>query len=70
MTQRETGKVKWFDSARGYGFIARDGGDDVFVHHSAVQGRGGLPLEAGQRVEFEVVQGDRGPRAENVRVLA
>ena len=58
---RITGKVKWFNNAKGYGFIERDGGSDVFVHFSAVQGNGFRTLEEGQAVEFEIVDGPEGP---------
>ena len=61
-----TGKVKWFDSKKGYGFIEREDGDDVFVHFSAIQDDGFKSLEDGEEVEFEIVEGDRGPQAENV----
>ncbi len=61
-----TGEVKWFDAKKGYGFIERDEGDDVFVHFSAIQEDGFKTLEDGQEVEFEIVEGDRGPQAENV----
>jgi len=61
------GKVKWFNEAKGYGFIEPDGGGrDVFVHYSAIQGEGYKTLSEGQPVEFEVVQGDKGPQASNV----
>ncbi|WJH32521.1 cold-shock protein [Paenibacillus aurantius] len=62
----ETGTVKWFNAEKGFGFIEREGGDDVFVHFSAIQGEGFKSLDEGQRVEFQVVQGNRGPQAENV----
>ena len=65
-TMRITGKVKWFNNAKGYGFIERDGGSDVFVHFSAVQGNGFRTLEEGQAVEFEIVDGPKGPQAGNV----
>ena len=61
-----TGQVKWFDAKKGYGFIEREDGDDVFVHFSAVQEEGFKSLEDGEKVEFEIVEGDRGPQAENV----
>ncbi len=61
------GTVKWFSNEKGYGFIARNGGDDVFVHFSAIQMQGYKALEENQRVEFEVTQGPKGPQAENVR---
>jgi cold shock protein len=65
-TMRITGKVKWFNNAKGYGFIEREGGSDVFVHFSAVQGNGFRTLEEGQAVEFEIVDGPKGPQAGNV----
>jgi cold shock protein len=65
-TMRITGKVKWFNNAKGYGFIERDGGADVFVHFSAVQGNGFRTLEEGQAVEFEIVDGPKGQQAGNV----
>ncbi len=62
-----TGKVKWFNEAKGYGFIEPDGGGrDVFVHYSAIQGEGYKTLSEGQMVEFEVTQGEKGPQAANV----
>jgi len=61
-----TGTVKWFSNEKGYGFIEREGGDDVFVHHSAIQGDGFKSLDEGETVEFEVIQGDKGPKAQNV----
>ncbi|MEC9490185.1 MAG: cold-shock protein [Halanaerobiales bacterium] len=64
-----TGKVKWFDEKKGYGFIEREDGDDVFVHFSALQQEGFKTLEEGQEVEFEIVEGDRGPQAENVDLI-
>ena len=60
------GKVKWFNAEKGFGFIEVEGGNDVFVHFSAIQGEGFKSLDEGQRVQFEVVQGNRGPQAENV----
>jgi len=63
------GKVKWFNSEKGYGFIEREDGSDVFVHFSAIQGEGFKTLEEGQSVEFEVVEGQRGPQAANVKKL-
>jgi CspA family cold shock protein len=60
------GTVKWFNAEKGYGFIEREGGDDVFVHFSAIQTDGFRTLEEGARVEFEVVDGNRGPQAANV----
>ena len=65
-TMRITGKVKWFNNAKGYGFIEREGGSDVFVHFSAIQGNGFRTLEEGQAVEFEIVDGPKGPQAGSV----
>jgi CspA family cold shock protein len=64
-----TGTVKWFNSEKGYGFIQREGGSDLFVHYSAIQGGGYRTLEEGQAVEFEVTQGPKGDQAQDVRVL-
>ncbi|QQE75339.1 cold-shock protein [Brevibacillus composti] len=63
----EHGKVKWFNSEKGYGFIEREGGEDVFVHFSAIQEEGYKSLEEGQEVTFEIETGQRGPQATNVR---
>ncbi len=63
---RITGKVKWFNNAKGYGFIERDGGSDVFVHYSAIQESGFKSLADGQAVEFEITDGPKGPQAANV----
>lgn len=63
---RETGKVKWFNDAKGYGFISREDGSDVFVHHSAIQGEGFRSLQQDQEVEFEVVEGEKGLQAQDV----
>jgi CspA family cold shock protein len=60
------GKVKWFNDAKGFGFIEQDGGKDVFVHHTAITGQGFKSLKEGQRVSFEVVEGTKGPAAANV----
>lgn len=62
----ERGKVKWFSNSKGYGFIERENGEDVFIHYSALQGEGFKSLDEGQEVEFEVTQGDKGPQAANV----
>jgi CspA family cold shock protein len=65
-----TGTVKWFNDSKGFGFITpEDGGKDVFVHHSAIQGTGFKTLAEGQKVQFEVTQGPKGPAAENVKPL-
>jgi len=66
MSERIIGTVKWFNGSKGYGFIEREGGEDVFVHYSAIQGDGFRNLEEGQRVEFNVEQGAKGPQATNV----
>lgn len=62
----KTGTVKWFNAEKGYGFISTDDGEDVFVHFSAIQGEGFKALEEGQKVQFEVTEGQRGPQASNV----
>jgi len=64
-----TGTVKWFNNEKGYGFIAREGGDDVFVHFSNIQSNGYRTLEEGQRVEFDVAPGRTGEEAQNVGVV-
>ena len=65
----QTGKVKWFDEAKGFGFIEQEGGNDVFVHFKAIQSPGFKTLAEGQEVEFEIQQGQKGPQAANVTVL-
>jgi len=67
MSERLTGTVKWFNGAKGYGFIARDGGEDVFVHYSAIEGDGFRNLDEGDHVEFVIEQGPKGPAAADVR---
>ena len=69
MTERIIGTVKWFNGSKGYGFISRENGPDVFVHYSAIQSEGFRNLDEGQKVEFEVEQGNKGPQATNVTVL-
>ncbi len=66
MSAKQTGTVKWFDSAKGYGFIERESGKDLFVHFRSIIGEGHRSLEEGQRVEFDEVAGAKGPQAENV----
>jgi CspA family cold shock protein len=68
-TMKETGTVKWFNDAKGYGFITRESGPDVFVHHSAILGEGFKSLAEDQEVEFEVTQGQKGLQAQNVSKL-
>lgn len=69
MADRETGTVKWFNNSKGYGFIQRDKGGDVFVHYRAIKGEGYRTLEEGQRVSFLVSQGQKGLQAEDVSVM-
>jgi CspA family cold shock protein len=70
MAERELGVVKWFNGEKGYGFIARDNEEkDVFVHFSAINAEGFRTLREGQRVEFEVVSGEKGPQAQNVELI-
>jgi cold shock protein len=64
-----TGTVKWFNDAKGFGFIAQEGGEDVFCHHTAIQADGFRTLAEGQRVEFDVKRGPKGLQAENVRIV-
>ena len=69
MSERVIGTVKWFNGDKGYGFIARDGGPDVFVHYSAIQADGFRNLTEGQKVEFTIEQGPKGLQAANVRLM-
>lgn len=69
MSDRQTGTVKWFNEAKGYGFIQREDGDDLFVHFRSIVGTGFRTLSEGQKVEFTVGQGQKGPQAENVTPL-
>lgn len=69
MTERESGIVKWFHNNKGYDFIQRDRGGDVFVHFSAILGVGFRSLAEGQRVEFDVEEGEKGPQAQNVHIV-
>ncbi|MBU0500603.1 MAG: cold-shock protein [Gammaproteobacteria bacterium] len=69
MSERQTGTVKWFDNAKGYGFIQREGGKDLFVHFRSIVGDGHRTLTDGQRVEFTETQGKKGPQADNVQPL-
>ncbi len=69
MAERVNGTVKWFNNSKGYGFLARENGEDVFVHHSAIQGEGYHSLEEGQQVEFTIEQGPKGLQAADVKVL-
>ncbi|MEJ2456073.1 MAG: cold-shock protein [Candidatus Thiodiazotropha sp.] len=66
MSERQTGTVKWFDSAKGFGFIERESGKDLFVHFRSIAGTGHRSLEDGQRVEFTEIAGQKGPQADNV----
>ncbi|MBS1272291.1 MAG: Cold shock-like protein CspLA [Candidatus Marinimicrobia bacterium] len=69
MAEQEKGTVKWFNNAKGFGFIVRDQGGDVFVHYSAISGDGFRSLEEGQKVEFTVTEGEKGPQAQDVSVV-
>lgn len=69
MAERETGTVKWFDAKKGYGFIAGEQGQDIFVHFTSIQGDGYRALEEGQQVEFTVGEGKKGPQAQDVVVI-
>lgn len=70
MAERETGTVKWFNATKGYGFITRDAGGDVFVHYSAINTKGYRSLEEGQRVEFAVTDGNKGLQAQEVDIVS
>ncbi|MBN3038843.1 MAG: cold-shock protein [Candidatus Omnitrophica bacterium] len=63
------GKIKWFSNSKGYGFIAQDDGQDVFIHFSAIQGEGYKSLQEGDTVEYELAQGEKGPQAKNVKKI-
>ncbi len=69
MSERLTGTVKWFNDQKGYGFLSQENGDDVFVHHSAIISEGFRSLSEGDRVEFVIEQGQKGPAAGNVRKI-
>ena len=69
MTERETGTVKWFNDAKGFGFISREEGDDCFVHYSSINSDGFKTLHEGQQVEFNITEGQKGPQAENIVAL-
>ncbi len=69
MTDRVTGNVKWFDGAKGYGFITRGEGEDIFVHYTAIRGEGHRSLYDGQKVEFDLLHGQKGMQAQDVSVL-
>jgi len=69
LAEREIGTVKWFNDSKGFGFIARENGEDVFVHFSSIRGEGYKSLEDGQQVEFTVVAGEKGPQAQDVVAL-
>jgi cold shock protein len=69
MSDQQTGTVKWFNDEKGFGFIAREGGPDVFVHYRAIAGAGRRTLHEGQKVKFKVTQGQKGPQAEEVTAI-
>lgn len=69
MAERETGTVKWFNNSKGYGFLTSADGKDVFVHFSSITAEGYKSLEEGQKVEFEITDGEKGPQAQNVRPI-
>ena len=70
MSETQTGTVKWFSDQKGYGFISRENGEDLFVHHSAIQETGFRALQEGESVEFTIEQGQKGPAAANVRKIS
>ena len=70
MSERKEGTVKWFNSSKGYGFISQEGGEDVFVHFQSIVGDGYKSLEEGQKVEFTVGEGEKGPQAKDVEVIS
>ena len=70
LSERETGKVKWFNSSKGFGFITREDGNDIFVHYSAIQSDGFRSLKEGQKVEFTMAESDKGPQAQEIVVLS
>jgi CspA family cold shock protein len=70
MSERKEGTVKWFNSSKGYGFISQEGGEDVFVHFQSIVGDGYKTLEEGQKVEFTVGEGEKGPQAKDVEVIS
>ena len=70
MSERKNGTVKWFNSTKGYGFIASDNGSDIFVHYSSINADGYRSLEEGQQVEFTISEGEKGPQAQDVRVVS
>lgn len=69
MSERETGTVKWFSSEKGYGFVVRDQGGDVFVHHTQIEGTGYRTLQEGQKVEYSVIQSEKGLQAQQVKPI-
>jgi CspA family cold shock protein len=69
MAERETGTVKWFNNSKGYGFLTSEDGKDVFVHFSSITADGYKSLEEGQKVEFEITDGEKGPQAKDVKPL-
>ncbi|MBN1301461.1 MAG: cold-shock protein [Melioribacteraceae bacterium] len=69
MAERNTGTVKWFNSSKGYGFIQQEGGEDVFVHYQSIVAEGYKTLEEGQKVEFTIGQGQKGPQANDVKII-